>query len=209
MSLITPINPSPLHPSPFSRGYFWQEYSYNRAPGEVDRGPPGRVTHEEQDMVERGCRIAPQGLLSRQKDLSDWLNRWPLALSVILFLAIFCLFLSQAVCPPLYCWFSICLSVCMWLSIWTFLRDIWGGHKAEEVPNNALRLRLISKATRMCPSLCFSQWTVYCWSSTQKAGSHIWPIQNFAKNDCSPLLIRKTKIRPLCHLAKMLGLKQL
>lgn len=142
-------------------------------------------------MIERGCRIAPQGLHSHAKDFSDWLNCRPLALSVILFLAIF--FFSQAVFPPLYCWFSICLSVCMWLSIWSFLKDIWGGHKAEEVPDNALGLRLISEATRMCPSLCFSLWTVYWWSSTQRADSHIWPIQSFAKNDSSPVLIAKWK----------------
>lgn len=34
-------------------------------------------------------------------------------------------------------------------------------------------------------SLCFSQWTAYCWSSPQKGVSHFWPMQNSTKNDCS------------------------
>lgn len=39
--------------------------------------------------------------------------------------------------------------MCDGLSVWTFLRDMWEGHKAEEVPGDALGLTLISEATRV------------------------------------------------------------
>lgn len=136
----------------------------------------------------RGAKWCPRTYSETPKDLSVWPNCWPFALSVVYFFSFHLLPLPLSGCLPSSLLLIFHLSVCshVWLSVWTFLSDIWGGHKAEEVPNDALGLTLISEATRMCLSL----WTVYCWSSTQKAGSHFWPMQNFAKNDCSPMLVQ-------------------
>lgn len=136
---------------------------------------------------------------------SQWYTRRPLSPAELLafcslssFSSCYLLPFPLPGCPPssLFLIFhpSVCLHVWLsvFLSVWTFLTDIWGRHKAEEMPNDALGLTLISQATRMSLSLFLS---VDCLLLELRSKgladcSHSWPIQNFIKNDCSPMLVQ-------------------
>lgn len=162
-SLITPIDP-PLHPPPFSsisRSYFWQLHSSNGVPGEVGRGPPGRATYEEEDMLRAEVPNDAPGLADASVGSTcwAWLRRC----------------LTQAFSSSsLWCIFH--LSVCLHDSPSEYLTleegtKPWKGPAMPPGCHCSLRLH----------TLCFSLRTVYCWNPAQKTSFHFWPPQKHIK----------------------------
>lgn len=160
MSLITPIDWLLCLSSPPLAGVIFGCSTVTAGPLERWAGDPLAEWHMRRRRRTR-CQIMPQGLQPHTKG----------ALSLAELLAFFRSVSLSSPPPPLFFlaspfssgwpsftpWLIFHLSVRshVRLSVWTFLRDIWGGHKAEEVPGDALGLALISEATRMCLCLCF------------------------------------------------------
>lgn len=102
--------------------------------------------------------------------------------------------------PPLYYSFSIRLSVSRVTvppSVWLNISE-WHTRKAQRRGSThwCPRADTNSQATHICLSLsvCFFLWTVYCWSSTQKAG---WQTQAVPTADRQKTLLNSAAAMPL------------
>lgn len=161
-----------------------------------------------------GSEYCPRANSDTPKDPLLWWTAG-LLLSLPLFLAILCLSLSLSLSFLLFVTHfpSLCLSTCMrdWpvlLSVWTFLSDIWGRHKAEEVPNDALGLTLISLATRICLLSVPLCGLFTAEAPLEKAGK-LFPLLTYTKlnkNDCGGMHVQSEN-KSTVSLSKTVGVE--